>query len=120
MERSSESALSFIQELAAVAQAMAALDLIVARLHCDWASFGSWSMLVNTGRAAMRKGAGPNAIWFGWDGKEGVLSIKTGSTKPQLSPSEWQTVLEQEFENSSAAREFATTYSRQFARQKDG
>jgi hypothetical protein len=118
--RSSEYAWSFIQELAGAAQAMAALDLVVYRLHCDWGSFGSWSMLVRKGSERKRSSGGPNALWFGWDGRDGVLSIQSASTSTQFTPHLWKTVLEKEFEKSTAALEFGTNYARKFTLEKGG
>jgi hypothetical protein len=41
MTESAESANRFVQDLSALAGRLAAIDVVVSSLHCDWASFGS-------------------------------------------------------------------------------
>lgn len=57
----------FLQQLVLLADRVAAQDLVVASLHADWASFGSWSIQVEQGHGALR------AIW---DGREQLLAVE--------------------------------------------
>src|SRR3954469_10659899 len=100
MSASPESAAAFIRSLIALADRMAALDLAVSSLRCEWGAFGSWSMEVQEGKAAdvygeaLRKQAfdvsGPNVVRVTWDGREGNLTIHTAPTEPLSSPGPWK------------------------------
>jgi hypothetical protein len=124
MTESAESANRFVQELSALAGRLATLDIAVSSLHCDWASFGSWKLEVQNGRAADTYGKalfasewdtpGPEVIRIYWDGRERVLTIENASTPPISSPGPWTRQTEQAFGDSQTAVRFVEEYLRRW------
>jgi hypothetical protein len=120
MSESAESASRFVQELSALAVRLAALDIAVSSLHCDWASFGSWKLEVQNGRAADTYGKallasewetpGPEVTRISWDGRERVLTIENAPTPPLSSPGPWTRQTEQAFGDSETAVRFVEEY----------
>ena len=118
--RSSGNAIAFIDSLSALARRLAARDLVVARMHCDWRSFGSWDIEVQRGPAADAYGeallrgaydaAGPDVIRFFWDGKEKVLTVSSAPTDPLSSPGPWKRLLDEPCKDAEGAATFAENY----------
>lgn len=125
MTRSSTLALRFIDSLANRAQRLAAKDVVVARLYCDWQGFGSWDLEVQRGSTAdtyadalLRRNydvAGPDVLRFVWDGKEHLLTVSSAPTEPLTSPGPWKRVLDQSFQDSEQAAAFAEDYAVKWA-----
>lgn len=117
---SAESARVFIQQLAALAERLAARNLVVASLECNWAGFGSWRVEVQNGDPADAYGEallqqdfdspGPHVIRFAWDGREGQLLVETAPTEPLGSPGPWERSLETRCDNWEKAIRFVEQY----------
>lgn len=100
MTASAEEARSFIGRLFALADRVASRNGVVAALHCDWSSFGSWMLQVQKGDAAddYRKAQlgqnwdahGPDVLRVSWDGRDSLLTIETAPTEPLSSPGPWK------------------------------
>jgi hypothetical protein len=126
MIASAESANRFVQDLSALAGRLAAIDVVVSSLHCDWVSFGSWTLEVQKGRAADTYGeallasqwdtAGPEVIRVYWDGRERVLTIENAPTPPLSSPGPWTRQTEQAFGDSEAAVRFVEQHLQRWTR----
>ena len=118
--QSTESADQFIRQLAELTHRLAMKDVMVASLHCDWGSFGSWSLQAQKGTSADAYGdallakrwetKGPNVIRATWDGREQILQIEAAPTPPLSSPGPWRREAEQGFEDSEAAIRFVEEY----------
>jgi hypothetical protein len=116
MTRSTQDARKFVQQLSALADRLAAQDVVVASLHCDWASFGSWMLQAQKGSAADAYGeallaerwdtAGPDVLRIWWDGRERLLTIESAPTPPLSSPGPWTRQDDKVFENCEAATRF--------------
>ena len=99
MTRSAQSARNFVQQLTGLALRLAERDIVVASLHCDWGSFGSWMLQAQKGPAADAYGdalraerwdtPGPDVVRAWWDGRERLLTIETAPTPPLSSPGPW-------------------------------
>ena len=100
MGRSSESAAQFNREVAELAIRLADHDIVVSRLHADWALFGSWTLWLEAGpardaydktvlRGQRHPTPGPQVLRFSWDGREGYLGIATAPTPRLEDPREW-------------------------------
>jgi hypothetical protein len=128
MTRSVESAAEFVRQLAALAERLAALDLVVAQLHCEWSSFGSWRLDVQKGDAADRYAEalrneqwdtrGPDVVSFAWDGRERLLTVETSPTPPLSAPNRWQRQMHQVFDSRQHAFTFVQEYLARWV--KDG
>jgi hypothetical protein len=126
MTESAESANRFVQDLSALAGRLAAIDVVVSSLHCDWASFGSWKLEVQKGRAADTYGeallasqwdtAGPEVIRIYWDRRERVLTIENAPTPPLSSPGPWTRQTEQAFGDSETAVRFVEDHLQRWTR----
>lgn len=120
MPRSSEDAAEFLEDLTSLAGRLSSLDLVVSRLHCDWASFGSCILEVQRGAAADAYSDallaskwdtwGPEVVRIVWDGRDKQLVIATSPTPPLSAPNQWHTVREEAFDD----REAALTFAEQF------
>lgn len=120
MSASSESAGSFVRSLMALAERMAARDLAVSSLRCEWGHMGSWILEVQDGKAADAYGQallkqnfdvpGPNVTRFTWDGREQNLTIQTAPTEPLSSPGPWKVAKTSGFPSSEAAVQFVERY----------
>src|SRR5713226_1248833 len=85
MKRVSDSASDFVRVFAELAERLAARDIVVGRLQCDWAIFGSWVLHATNGAQEQRRsdairrgeysGAGPDVFRVTWDGQDRMLSI---------------------------------------------
>ena len=125
MARSVESAAEFVGQLARLAERLAARGLVVGRLHCDWASFGSWSLEVQQGEAADRYGealrkeqwdtCGPEVVSFAWDGRERILTVETAPTPPLSAPNQWERQVHQVLDSRQAALTFVEEYLARWA-----
>lgn len=98
MTRPTDSAAEFVRQLAGLAERLAALDLVVAQLHCDWSSFGSWSMDVQKGDAADRYS------------EDRILTLETSPTPPLSAPNRWERQMHQVFDNRQTAFMFVEEY----------
>jgi hypothetical protein len=72
MTRFVDSAAEFVRELARLAERLAALDLVVAQLQCDWSGFGSWRLDVQQGDAADRYG---EALHQAFDSRQAAFAF---------------------------------------------
>jgi hypothetical protein len=92
MERSSQSAVSFVNKLAELTNHLAAKDIVVSSLHADWSAFGSWELQAQKGEEAERYGQallgpnptqaiGPEVVRVCWD---------ASPTRFCSAPNEWQ------------------------------
>src|ERR1051326_6055398 len=100
MTKSSESAINFIRQLAALAERLAKKNIVVAQLSTDWSGFGSWQLSAQIGKdaddygKAILKGKfgtlGPKVVSFSWDGRDQNLNVKTASTPPLSGPIGWE------------------------------
>jgi hypothetical protein len=117
---STESADRFIRQLADLAHRLASRDIVVASLHCDWGSFGSWSMQAQKGTSADAyaeallakrwKTNGPSVARATWYGREKILQIETAPTPPLTSPGPWKREMERAFDDSEGAIRFVEEY----------
>ena len=113
MTRSSEDAARFVHGLTSLAERLSSRDLVVSRLHCDWASFGSWNLEVQQGTAADAYGdallaskwdtPGPEVVRITCDGREKQLVLATSPTPPLSAPNQWRIVAEEAFRNQDEA-----------------
>jgi hypothetical protein len=120
MIQSAQSAEEFVRQLSALAERLAAQDFVVARLDCEWASFGSWSLEVQRGQAADKYHAallkedwnarGPDVVRFTWDGRERLLTIETAPTPPLSSAGPFKRVAHNSCENLAEAVRVAEEY----------
>jgi hypothetical protein len=95
-------------------------------LHCEWGSFGSWSLEAQKGAAADAYGEallaeqwdtpGPSVLRVWWDGKERLLTIEKAPTPPLSSPGPWTRQVDETFEDSKAAMDFVENYLGRWAR----
>ena len=127
MTESAESARRFVQELSGLALRLAGRNLVVSSLHCDWGSFGSWTLEVERGAAADAYGEallakqwdtdGPEVLRVWWDGREKVLTIESAPTPPLSSPGPWTRQIDnQAFDDSAAAMRFVEEHLGRWAR----
>jgi hypothetical protein len=125
MPQSAQEAKRFVERLWELTARLAARDIVVASLHCDWGSFGSWTLEAQTGQAADRYDEallakqwgtpGPDVLRAGWDGKEGLLIIESAPTPPLSSPGPWTPEVDEFFSDSEAALRFVEDYLEQWA-----
>ena len=123
---SAESANRFVQALSALAGRVAAIDVVVSSLHCDWASFGSWKLEVQKGRAADTYGKallanqwdthGLEVLRIYRDGRERVLTIENAPTPPLPSPGPLTRQTEQAFGDSETAVRVVQEHLQRWAR----
>ena len=126
MNRSAERARTFVQQVAAAAERLAARDIVIASLECHWGSFGSWLLQAQRGAAAdayaaalnakQWKTPGPDVLRASWDGKERLLTIESAPTPPLSAPRPWRRELDESFENSDAALRFVEEYFTRWGR----
>ena len=123
MKRSSQSAADLVRVLASLAERLAAQNLVVGTLHCDWSAFGSWILEVQRGEAADAYGEallqkewdtwGPEVVRFTWDGREGDLIVDKSPTPPLSAPNRWKRQMERAFDCRERAIEFVEEYLRE-------
>ena len=126
---SARSANAFNQKLSVLAARLAERDIVVASLHCDWRSFGSWTLEAQRGAAADAYGkalraqqfdvSGPDVIRADWDGRERLLTIDQAPTPPLSSPGPWTRRLDQAFDNTDDALRFVEEYLEAWCREGD-
>ena len=120
MIQSAQSAREFVRQLCGLAERLADRDFVVARLDCEWASFGCWSLEVQRGQPADKYHAalmkedwnapGPNVLRFTWDGREKLLTIQTAPTPPLSAAGPFKRVTDKVFEDLAQALRFAEEY----------
>lgn len=91
--------MDFNRALFELADRLGHQDVVVARVHADWASFGSWSLEVTaagtTGRyaEALKAGRydthGPDVLRCVWDGRDRLLFLSVGITPPLSGATGW-------------------------------
>ena len=116
MTQSAQSAQRFVQRLAELAARLAEHDVVVASLHCDWGSFGSWMLEAQKGVAAdayhdaLRverwETRGPEVLRISWDGREKLVTIESAPTPPLSAPGPWTRQHDAAFDDSEAAIRF--------------
>jgi hypothetical protein len=114
-----------VRQLSVLADRLAERGAVVASLHCDWASFGSWTLEVQRGPAADTYGdallteqwdtPGPEVLRFAWDGRERLLTIERAPTPPLSSPGPWQRGMDMAFEGPEAAMRFVEEHISRWA-----
>lgn len=110
----------------ALAGRLAEPDVVVASLHCDWASFGSWTLQVQKGpaadayadalRAERWDTPGPDVLRIEWDGRERFITIASAPTPPLLSPGPWTRQDDRAFDNREAAIRFVEQHLERWIR----
>jgi ATP-dependent Clp protease ATP-binding subunit ClpA len=120
-----DSARAFLRELFDLAERLSDAGLVIASLHCDWASFGSWTLQAQRAEAAeayddaLRGGrtdvAGPEVIEVAWDGKEQLLTFETAPTPPLSAPGPWRQVATEGCADRPASIRFAEDYLRDWS-----
>ena len=120
-----DSARAFLRELFDLAERLSDAGLVVASLHCDWASFGSWSLQAQRADAAEAYGdalrggrtdvPGPEVIEVAWDGKDKLLTVETAPTPPLSAPGPWRHLATEGCADRSASIRFAENYLREWS-----
>jgi hypothetical protein len=121
MQRASEDAGSFNRKLARLSDELAAHDIVVSRLHADWASFGCWELQVQRGSEAERylegmrgpdpmRAIGPQVLRCFWDGLERHLRIEASPTRAGTAPNEWRQEHAKAFNTSDEAMQYLAEY----------
>lgn len=120
-----DSARVFVRELGQLAERLADHNLVVSSLHCDWRSFGSWSLEAQRDDAAIAYGDallagrfdvdGPEVIAAIWDGKERILTVQTAPTPALSSPGPWRQLATIACADGKAAIEAAEEYMRKWS-----
>ena len=100
MNDSVEDALSFIRDLAALAERLGGRDIVVRSLHCEWSAFGSWTLEASSGEAERKRTVaihrhafnepGPEVFRVTWDGRERHLSMGATPTKVSTMSNQWR------------------------------
>lgn len=89
MERSSQNAARCIRELSALADCLAARDIVVGSMHIEYSQFGSWQLIASKHHEAVR---------FFWDGRDGYLTVEGSPIHDSSSPNEWMEELVKGFD----------------------
>lgn len=120
MERASNHSRHFVQQLAGLSDRLATHNLVVARLHCDWSTFGSWQLDVQRGveadryALALARGeldvAGPAVARALWDGREQTLKISVAPTPPLAAPRSWETCVTEALDSFEASVRYTEEY----------
>jgi hypothetical protein len=105
-----ESAQAFVRSLANLAESLANREIVVRRLHCDWASFGSWIIEVSSGESEEKRTAalrrlvlfahgsalgspvdepGPVVFRVTWDGRDKWLTLESTATEVMTMHNQW-------------------------------
>jgi hypothetical protein len=126
MSRSAEAARRFVRRLSELADRLAERDAVLASLHCDWASFGSWTLEVQKGPAADTYGdallreqwdtPGPDVLRVSWDGRDRLLTIERAPTPPLSSPGPWKREMDTAFEEPEVAMRFVEEHIARWVR----
>jgi hypothetical protein len=100
MDSPVESALAYIRSLAALAERLAKHDIVVRRLHCDWSSFGSWTIEASSGDGEAKRSSaiqrrafsepGPEVFRLIWDGKDHQVAMASTPTTVVSMLNQWR------------------------------
>ena len=100
MESPPEKALAYVRSLTALAERLARQNIVVRRLHCDWAAFGSWTVEASSGDGEARRSSAiqrrafsePGADVFRviWDGKDRQLDMASTPTTVISMLNQWR------------------------------
>lgn len=100
MDSPAEKALAYVRSLTAFAERLARQDIVVRRLHCDWAAFGSWTVEASNGNDEARSSSAikrrafsePGAVVFRviWDGKDRHLDMASTPTTVISMLNQWR------------------------------
>jgi hypothetical protein len=100
MDSPVEKALAYVRSLAALAERLAKQDIVVRRLHCDWAAFGSWTVEASSGddeakrSSAIQRRAfsesGAEVFRVSWDGKDRQLDMASTPTTVISMLNQWR------------------------------
>jgi len=100
MDNPVERALAYVRSLAALAERLAKHDIVVRRLHCDWSSFGSWTVEASSGDGEAKRSSAiqrrafsePGAEVFRviWDGKDYQLAMASTPTTVISMLNQWR------------------------------
>ena len=120
MTRASEDAAKFNRILLQLSDRLAARDIVVSKLHADWADFGCWELEVERGsevdkyHEAARIDPGntipPDAVRCFWDGRDHYLLIQVSPTRPLSAPNEWRQEHAKGFDTSEEAVRYLEQY----------
>lgn len=93
-------ALAYVRSLAAMVERLAGRDIVVRRLHCDWAAFGSWTVEASSSPGELRRSAaidqrafnepGPDVFRVIWDGKDHELTMASTPTTVITMLNQWR------------------------------
>jgi hypothetical protein len=125
MQRLVDDAAEFNRKLAQLAERLSAADIVVSRLHADWASFGCWHIEVQRANEAERyqagiRGAdpmraiGPTVLRCIWDGRDRYLMVHSSPTRALSAPNEWVQEDARAWETSDEALQYVEQYVRRF------
>jgi hypothetical protein len=117
----SQSAAEFNRKLAQLSERLSASDVVVSRLHADWASFDCWQIEVQRGEEAERyhhgiRGAGPmqavgpQVFRCLWDGRDRYLMIHSSPTRALSAPNEWAKEDARRFDTADEALQYVEEY----------
>jgi hypothetical protein len=100
MDNPVERALAYVRSLAALAERLARHDIVVRRLHCDWSSFGSWTIEASSGGGEAKRSLAiqrrafsePGAEVFRviWDGKDHHVAMASTPTTVISMLNQWR------------------------------
>ena len=80
MKRTSEASAEFVIEFASLAGKLAAIDVVIARLHLEFSIFGCWTMV-----ATKRE----EAVQLCYDGRDSYITIEVSPIRKHSTPNEW-------------------------------
>ena len=125
MAQSVQSAQRFIRRLTELADRLAQRDIVVASLHCEWGSMGSWMLHAQKGADADAYGEalnaqrwdtrGPEVLRVSWDGRERLLTIESAPTPPMSSPGPWTRQRDEAFDDVEGAIRFVEEHLARWA-----
>jgi hypothetical protein len=100
MDGPAEKAVAYVRSLAALAERLSKQDIVVRRLHRDWAAFGSWTVEASSGDGEANRSSaiqsrafsGPGAEVFRviWDGKDRQLDMASTPTTVISMLNQWR------------------------------
>ena len=100
MDNPVERALAYVRSLTALAEQLAKHDIVVRRLHCDWSSFGSWSVEASSGDGEAKRSSaiqrrafsepGTEVFRVTWDGKDHQAALAATPTTVISMLNQWR------------------------------
>jgi hypothetical protein len=120
MKPTTQNAIEFVRKLTRLAERLAAHDIVICNLHCDWATFGSWILEVESGddaerhSEALRRGdyetQGPEVVRAVWESRDLMLLIDASPRGILSGPNEYSSELQQRFKSLDEALPFVEDY----------